>query len=150
MFPSQQRALRQAFKKADAFDHFRQRTRRGFLAVAGLGVAGCIGAFVLGRRFAPAAAEATATNLDRELAGVHALALGPVARLEHGAADILSRIELHGGDDTLWLGCERLILHALARGDRQVLARAILAMAAVRPVPEPLAPLLEKLRAQYR
>jgi hypothetical protein len=33
MFPSQERALRKAFKKADKFDHFRQRTRRQFVAL---------------------------------------------------------------------------------------------------------------------
>ena len=36
--PGQQRALRQAFKKADAFDRFRQRTRRSFLGLGLLAV----------------------------------------------------------------------------------------------------------------
>ena len=51
LFPSQQRALRQAFKKADKFDHFsfRQRTRRAFLGLGALALGMGAGGFALGR-----------------------------------------------------------------------------------------------------
>lgn len=87
--PSQQRELRKASKKADAFDHFRQRTRRRFVALGLLGIAGSAGTFWLGRRgpWAPGTGEVDVAS-PAPLDAAHRLALGPDADLR---ANLLAR-----------------------------------------------------------
>lgn len=151
LFPSQQRALRQAFKKADAFDHFRQRTRRAFLSMllggAGMGAGMTAAGYWLGRRHGATAAQ-PARHPDVEW--MHALVRGPLADLEAAAPNLTATIDLHGGDADLWLGFERLVLTALAHGDRQSLARDLLVLARVAPPPAHLHALVERLDVKYR
>jgi hypothetical protein len=145
LFPSQERALRRAFKKADKFDHFRRRTRRTFLGLGLLAVVGTsLGAasgFWLGRRRAvdPWAARIV-------LAHKIAAAAEDVLLRDH--VPFLMVLEHTGGDDVLWLGFERLarlVLSSTAPEHRELARRLRLTFDVTAPPPEVLLlrPLLE-------
>ena len=150
MFPSQQEAFKRALELAREQGAARAN-RRAFVVATGAflvgGITGlAIGPFVSSR----ASRDSGTTTIDAELAMLHQLAMGPLDKLEAAAASLTARIELHGGDPTLWLGYERLALLALASGDRLALARALVAMTKARAVPNALAPLVQRLRETYR
>lgn len=106
MLPSQQRALRRVFKKADAFDHFRTRTRRAFLGISSLAAALGLGGFITGRA---SNGETVAPRAD----GYRELALAPIDELKSAHLGFLAALEQAPDDRTLWVGFERLAQHAL-------------------------------------
>lgn len=130
LFPSQQRALRQAFKKADAFDHFRQRTRRAFLSLAALAVGTGVAGFVTGRSWHAAADDPPTSPLQR----YRALATGPFGDLHASHLGFLAAMEEATGDERFWVGFERLATHGLRESDRALLRRLL---ATARAVPAP-------------
>lgn len=111
--PGQQAALRRAFKKAEAFDHFRQRTRRGFLSVGAAGIAGSIGAFWVGTWTSRHDSDVQRAHSPEpghpQLAVAHRLALGPDADLRANAAMFLVVLDAIGGDELTWAGFGRLV-----------------------------------------
>ena len=132
LFPSQQRALRRAFKKADAFDHFRQRTRRAFVGLSLLAVATGVGGFVFGRRRgAVDEPDEAASLIDRH----RALATAPLERLRAAQLVFLASMEQSPGDEEFWVGFERLATHALSQpGNDEILRRLRITARSV-PVP---------------
>lgn len=121
--PGQQRALRQAFRKADAFDRFRQRTRRAFFGMGLLALGTGASGFVAGRqtRHREQPADSAPTTLD-------AVALGPLPKLVADYPSVLAAIETGQATEALWLGFERLLLLSLSatEGVRATLARDLL------------------------
>jgi hypothetical protein len=123
MFPSQQRALAKALKKADKFDDFRGRTRRSFIALATAGACGCIGAFFLGRGFAESASPASADPWRTSLPWAREFSRQPVETLIQGASTYLSVLQNAGGDELeLWQGFAKLATYALENSDTQAQA----------------------------
>lgn len=152
MFPGQQEMFRRAIAIAREQGEARANRRAFLIAGGALVVGGAVGLGVapwaLGvSHEQPEQAEPVAA--DRELALLHRIAVGPLDQLESVAPNMTARIELHGGDDRLWLGYERLLLLALAMRDRVALARDLAAMASARAVPDRLRPLLARLREMY-
>jgi hypothetical protein len=157
LFPSQQRALQKALKKAEKFDHFRQRTRRTFCLLLVGAAAATVGSFyagqVVGRRVSPRAGHAEETDraafLRQQLPLAHRLARSTDRELEAGYATFLLVMSGTGGDDVLWHGYERLGALALARADERgrEIADGLVRAASMLTVPERLQPLLARLRA---
>ncbi len=118
MLPSQQRALRQAFKKADKFDHFRKRTRRSFLALGSLGLAGTIAGFWVGRSTTWFSGSEGAHDLEGRPVDPRIQSMLPWARelargderalVEHyvGFLFVFGRVQ---ADEALWHGFHRLV-----------------------------------------
>jgi hypothetical protein len=158
LFPSQQRLLRQAFKKADKFDHFRARTRRSFLAIIGASAVAVTGSFFIGHSVgssnAPTPRPVPKSSRIAAAAGqLETLALGPLDQLEQAHPMLISYLDLHTtqATDAHWLGFERLLLLALSAPDaKRGLAREITRVAEVRSTPTHLQPLIEQLRQRSR
>jgi hypothetical protein len=152
MFPSQQRALRRAFKKADKFDHFRKRTRRSFV-LGGIGaVVAAAGAFLAGLAVGSQSPRTDSKSrvADRWLQRVpwaERFAAQPIEILESGRSTFLMVIEETGGTDALWKGFERLAERALtSRGVEGVeLARLLLRTCRLAPPPVELTHLVTRL-----
>ncbi len=126
MFPSQQRAMRQAFKKADKFDHFRARTRRSLVLGGVASVAAAVGAFWAGTRMGGAAAPPDADSHPRRQI-VHRLAAATDPDLWQQRHTFLQALEEVGGDQAGWVGFRRLAEMALVVGPtEQVLAARML------------------------
>jgi hypothetical protein len=138
LLPGQQRVLDQAFKKARAFDRFRQRTRRTVLATAGGGLLLGVAAFFAGRSVVEAPVPQTTHPMD-------ALALGDAQRLQARAIDLLAEVEMGRGTPSLWVGVERLILCAMLADDASPLRTRVLALRALPSLPPAIATALTKL-----
>jgi hypothetical protein len=136
LFPSQQRALRQAFKKADKFDHFRQRTRRAFFAGGALAVACAVAAFWAGVRLGRVAE--TQEPRAATPAWMNELALGPVEALRQQAIHLLTAVSGKPADDVLWLGFHRLVRVYVSNPSEEALRRMLLQVAS-RPDAPPAA-----------
>lgn len=108
MLPSQQRALRRVFKKADAFDHFRTRTRRAFFGLGSLAAALGLGGVFVGRA---TLSDTSARQFDR----YRELALAPLDQLRSAHLAFLGALEQNPDDRTLWVGFERLAQLALSQ-----------------------------------
>jgi hypothetical protein len=121
LFPSQQRALRKALKKADKFDHFRRRTRRTFLGLGALGLFAGVTGFAAGRH----RSRSVDTDTDDDtLIGQHrSLAAAPIARLRAGYIVFLASMEQAPADPRFWVGFERLATHALETRDAELIRR---------------------------
>jgi hypothetical protein len=117
--PGQQRELRRAFRKADAFDRLRQRTRRQFLAMLGLSMAAGVGGVFAGR--ASRLTTSTEPPRSKELSALHELALGPIANLERRAMHLIDGLRQHPADEKLGYGAQRLVTVAMVHADNQVL-----------------------------
>lgn len=126
--PSQHRALKRAFRKADAFDRFRHRTRRAFLGMGLLAVSAGLGGFLAGRRISGTGSRQPDPSPDAEGAGLDAIALGPLMRLQANYPAVLARLETGRATAALWFGYERLLLLALSStpGVRTSLGRDLL------------------------
>ncbi len=111
LLPSHQRHLRKLFKKADAFDDFRGRTRRRFLALGALAFAGGMGAFWCGTKLAPEQALVPAVDprIADRLARARQLAVGDEAELRSQYVAFLFVFERVPPDAVLWLGFGRLV-----------------------------------------
>jgi hypothetical protein len=118
MLPSQQRALRRAFKKADAFDHFRTRTRRAFLGLGSLAAALGLGGLLVGRA-SVSDARAPRSDAYRELA------LAPLDDLRSAHLGFLAALEEAPDDRALWVGFERLAQVALSQPTETELLRRL-------------------------
>ncbi len=141
LFPSQQRALRRTFKKADAFDNFRQRTRRAFVGLGLLAVATGVGGFALGRWWNSDATPEREVVRDRwraKLSWAQTYAEQPIAILSANYATFLMVIEQTGGDERTWRGFEKLLNHSLsAAADSDAhLKQMLLRTAKIAPPPE--------------
>ena len=156
LLPSQKRALDQAFKKARAFDRFRQRTRRAFLGLGLLGVCAGVGGFVLGRSWQ---SEPDQGRPDAEIRARWQAKLPwaqtygeqPIATLSASYATFLMVIQMTGGDDRTWRGFARLAEHALSAADSDPnLGRALLQTSRFAPPPEWLRPLVDQLAKTQR
>ena len=55
-----------------------------------------------------------------------ALAMGDIEILEQRAVDLLAEVELGRATPAIWIGVERLVLHALADAQRTMLRRRLL------------------------
>jgi hypothetical protein len=150
LFPSQQRALRQAFKKADKFDHFRQRTRRSFVLGGIAAVGAAAGTFWVGIKMGRKGAVAPTTTsvraeaetplrgpLQGKLAVAHRWSTAPDEELRANYALFLVILDAHGGDDLLWAGFARLagMAEAGAGEPNRFLAQRLLASARRLPPP---------------
>ncbi len=129
MLPSQKRALARAFRKADKFDHFRQRTRRTLLfggvgalfAAAGSFWAGAS----LGRPEPPMSVPPA--SVSPRLGAVHRIAAEPDAEFWSHRFTFLAALEESGGDAVGGVALRRLTTLTLARGsDERALAFRIL------------------------
>ena len=149
LFPGQQDALVELARKGLRAKASQRRQRRAFLGLLVAGAATTSAAYWLGTR-----RNANSTGAEgaptAEVAWMHRLAQGPLADLEAAAPNLTATIELHGGDELLWLGYERLVLLALASGDRRALARDLLVLATVKEPPPYVRSLIERLRESYR
>ncbi len=136
LFPSQQRAMRKAFKKADKFDHFRKRTRRAFLAMGALGVGAAIGGFFLGRASVKVEAEDSVADSPLESRRQYArdLAQGPLDALVDAHQSFLLVLNRLPPDSVLWSGFARLADAAVSRRDAR-LAKRLLPTFGVHEVP---------------
>jgi hypothetical protein len=137
LFPSQQRAMRKALKKADKFDHFRTRTRRAFVALGALGVAGAVGGFFLGRATVskdPGPVSVSPLEGRREYA--RELAQGPLDGLVNAHQSFLMVLNRLEPDSILWSGFARLVDVAITRRDVR-LAKRLLPTFSVHDVPMP-------------
>lgn len=147
LLPSQQRVLEQTFKKAKAFDRFRERTRRTFIGLGLAALAASGTAYWLGRHSAASALDAWQARLP----WAREFARQPIEVMVTGASTFLGVLQNAGGDDPdLWRGFARLAEHALALPDTQgTLLRQRLRTACdtVPPLPE-YAPLVERLRGE--
>jgi len=128
-------------KKADAFDHFRQRTRRRFLAILGLSVPLAAGAgFALAhwsmgspRKRLPDPVDA---RVVERLEWAHRLANGPDGALLAASTTFLMVLDRCGGDVALWRGFARLVRMAEADGqERRALAARLLVSAEAQELP---------------
>ncbi len=149
MFPSQQRAMRQAFKKADKFDHFRARTRRSLVLGGVASVAAAAAAFWVGTRTADAAVGREADSHPRPAQHeewLRALAVGPISELRSRAMHLTAALESAEVDDGLWVGFHRLCSHSLTHADDTALRNRLLSFAPRSPVPH-VAEALAALRA---
>lgn len=154
LLPSQKRELQRAFKKADAFDHFRQRTRRTFLGVGALAVALGVGGFAAGRMTGAGRLADRDAVADPKLTArrdqARRLATQPDSILRRDHATFLLILDAVGDDEALWVGFARLGNMALqGEGDRQLMAR-LLTTARARRRPAYLDPLVETLRDRVR
>ena len=150
MLPSQQRALRRAFKKADAFDHFRTRTRRAFFGLFGLSALGASAAYWLGQRTASEPAASATNSVASEL---ETLALGPLDALEQAHPLLIAYLDLHTADakPKHWLGLERLAFLALSEPEtKRALGREVTRLVDVRGCPAATRPVIDKLRTKLR
>ena len=138
LFPSQQRALRQAFKKADKFDHFRQRTRRAFLGLGALALGMGAGGLALGRsgRVPQIAADLKANagppHLPEPLLDI---VTGPLENLRTEAMNVAAALEAAPHDSVLWIGFHRLVALALNRPEDDLLRRRLRTVAALPGMP---------------
>lgn len=149
MLPSQQRALRRVFKKADAFDHFRTRTRRAFLGLFGLSALGATATYWLGQR----AGDTAAPVANQAATDLEALALGPLDALEQAHPLLIAYLDLHSADAKPghWLGLERLALLALTEPEaKRALGREVTRLVEVRGCPAATRPVIDKLRSKLR
>lgn len=154
LFPSQQRALNQALKKADAFDHFRARTRRKFIALGLGGLTLAAAAFVMGRSLTPAEAAPEGTSKTSPiLQTARTLAAEDDATLLAGAHTMLLGLDADASDPALRVGATRLarmVVSLPASEPRQRIARRILATID-RSGPGDMEPsLIERLRAHVK
>lgn len=147
LFPSQQRAIQKAFRKADAFDHFRQRTRRGFIGAIFGGIAASAGTFFAGLQIA---AAAPASRPPMPAPPFDAVALGPIERLEARALEVLAEIEMGRASTALWVGVERLALRSLVEPHRDALRARLLATRAAVAVPPALQSTFARLEAMTK
>lgn len=153
LLPSQKRELRKAFKKADKFDHFRQRTRRQFMAIGALGVATGIGGFFVGRTFGLRTRELPPADESRrrwlqKLPWARTYAEQPAASLSTNYATFLMVIQQTGGDDPTWRGFAKLVEHALSPScEDPYLRRALLRTCESAPPPDWLQPAVQRLAA---
>ena len=156
LLPSQQRYLDQTFKKARAFDHFRQRTRRAFLGLGALALGLGIGGFAAGRASGGGSSRLGSGEVDPRLA----TKLDQARRLAAQTDEILRRdhatfllvLDAVGDDETLWVGFARLANMALATKnavDRQ-LAERLLATSRAASRPAHLNSLVEALQGHVR
>jgi len=146
LLPSQQRELRRAFKKADAFDHFRERTRRSFLGLGLLGALGTAAGFWFGTVRSADKGRPSANAGPVPLEKAHELALGPDAELRRNAAMFLVMLDRSGGDEVTWAGFGRLARMATADGGDRRLASRLLATTARLAPPVLLQPLVRRLQ----
>jgi hypothetical protein len=124
-------------KKADAFDHFRKRTRRGFLGIGALGLLGSFGGFWLGASTGSSSASPEPKRPSHpQIEVAHRLALGPDEDLRSNSAMFLVIFDGIRGDPLTWAGFGRLAQMATAPGreDRRLVARLL---TSARRVPPP-------------
>jgi hypothetical protein len=156
LFPSQQRALKKALKKADKFDHFRQRTRRTFLSLVAVAATTCCGAYLLGRATAVDGRAGKTVGVDPalrdKLALAHALATGPDQELRRNYAGFLLLMDAHRGDEITWGGFARLSRMALeSRGPEEIrLAKRLLLTADALEAPAGVQRFVDRLRQHAR
>ena len=147
MFPSQQRALRQAFKKADKFDHFRQRTRRSFV-LGGIGaVVAAAGAFCVGVGVGSSSAAANPTVADRwlkKLPWAEEFASMPIEIMETSRSTFLIVIEQTGGSEATWRGFAKLASRAIEQRNAELAIR-LLQVVRLAPPPDSFGRLIEDL-----
>jgi hypothetical protein len=129
MFPSQQRMLRQAFKKAARFDTFRQRTRRSFLVAGAAAVAAAAGAFWAGMQVAQPASPAPTPSTGSSTGWLDDLASGPLPELQRQAPHLLAALRGKAADDVMWLGFHRLVLVATSQPEQEALRRMLVQVA---------------------
>jgi hypothetical protein len=126
LFPSQQRALRKALKKADKFDHFRKRTRRSFVLVGALSALSAGAAVWSAIR--SVAVQGPPGSLDRWAT----VAVGPLSELRQRAIPLLGALDGRPEHDPIWQGYHRLVADStLAPGDTPL--RRMLIQVAQRP-----------------
>jgi hypothetical protein len=173
LFPGQRAVLRRMMKKADKFDHFRQRSRRAaLLGLAGAALA-CAGSFwsglsvgQSGERRAPAPREddqrvgdkpvddkhpssEVAPTPERDmLAWLHALAIGPLEDLELREMHVLRAAEQSPADERLAYAVQRLTVLSLRKPDNQTLRARLLRLHAQRVMPEHVQSSLQLLDAR--
>lgn len=151
LLPSQKRALDRAFKKADAFDHFRARTRRAFLGLGfAAGVTGVIGFFV-GRGTGRAHDDPVGpvdSNESPRLAVARRLAAAPDEQLWRERNTFLLAIEESGGDAEAWVGFRRLSSMVLGQPEplRREVAMRLLKTSAHAPARADYQEWIERLR----
>jgi hypothetical protein len=149
LFPSQQRAIRQAFKKAEKLDHFRQRTRRAFLGLGALALGMGVGGYAVGKLMSsPVTRLGHDPRLTSRVDQGRRMAAQPDPILRRDHATLLLIIEGVGADDAMWVGFARLAHMALANQDAEdrQLARRLLTTAEQVSPPAYLQPLVESLR----
>ncbi len=117
-FPGQEQMLRRYAKIGLEAEGGFRRTRRRFLgfALGGAAVAGSCGWFA--GRSAAVEPRTTATTLED-------IALGPMARLEACATDLLAEIEQGRATPILWRGFERLATWSVARPELRTLRQRL-------------------------
>lgn len=146
--PSQRRELRRAFKKAQAFDRFRQRTRRGFLGMLGFAAVAGAGGVWAGRATSPRAPSEPNALQPEDLVHLHDLAFGPIENLERRAMHVVDGIRRHPGDERLGYGIQRLITVALVHPTNLVLRARLHDLATDAKVfPRPVEEALEQFTA---
>lgn len=150
LFPSQQRALQRAFKKADAFDHFRQRTRRAFVGAVLGGLSVSVGTYFLGRGLQSRDPSATGTVTESTPQSFDAVALGPIEKLEAQALNVLAEIEMGRATPALWIGVERLALRAVVEANREPLRARLIATRSAVQIPAGLESAFARLVAVAR
>jgi len=109
LLPSHKRELQRAFKKADAFDHFRQRTRRAFLGLWGLAVGGSGLSFFAGCKVA-----GTRAPMQPPVGPLDATALGRILEPLTQPTEISGR-RVRGLRP--WAGPDQALLEAIGRGE---------------------------------
>ncbi len=135
LLPSQQRALQKAFKKADKFDHFRQRTRRSLIAAGCAALCGAFGAYWLGSNSAVSDSGGARPSEHPRLIIVRRLAATPDDSLWAQRATFLQAADEVGGSESGWLGMRRLATMTLTKGreDKVFAARLLKSMSHERP-----------------
>lgn len=123
-FPGQEEMIRRYARIGLEAESDYRSTRRRFLgfAFASAAVAGGCG-WVLGR----SRGQGGAPPLPKQHTALETVALGPLARLEACAPELLAEIEQGRGTPTLWHGFERLVVWSAARGDQATLRQRLLA-----------------------
>lgn len=126
LLPSQRRELDKAFKKARAFDRFRQRTRRSFVALGALAFGGTVGGFWAGQSM-PRETNVPASQTPDWLME---LAVGPASALRAQAVHVVAALETADSDHPLWLAYHRLVEHLLLHPEDETLRRQLKRLAA--------------------
>ncbi len=146
MFPSQQRALRRAFKKADKFDHFRKRTRRSFVLGGMVAAVAAAASFWAGTMVGSSKAtnDEVASRWHKKIPWAEEFASSPIEVLAASRSTFLTVIEQTGGTDAMWRGYERLADRAIETRDAE-LANRLLEVIRLAPPPQSLGRTIEGL-----
>ena len=149
LFPSQQRALEQAFKKARALDRFRQKTRRSFILGGFAAIGAATTTFFLGARYTGTAAQRgpqPLTQPDATLSALHGLALGPLDQLEAQEMHVVRAYEANVLDDKLAYGVQRLVALSLSKPTNEVLRVRLVRLISKVDLPEHVRSSLDLLK----